>query len=179
MPDGRVVCNTSPLLYLHQIGHLDLLEHLYGRVWSTPGVAHELAVGAERGHDVPFLDKIPWLRIERPTAEVALLPALVDLGRGEAEVIALATQWPDSLVILDEQGARRIAASLGLRFTGILGVLLRAKKHGYLESLSPLLERLRECARHLSSPNPYLRGVWKPGDGTDIAGPSRLNGAIL
>jgi predicted nucleic acid-binding protein len=32
MPDRLVVCNTSPLLYLHQVGRLGLLRDLYGRV---------------------------------------------------------------------------------------------------------------------------------------------------
>jgi predicted nucleic acid-binding protein len=32
MPDRLVISNTSPLLYLHQVGHLDLLWRLYGRV---------------------------------------------------------------------------------------------------------------------------------------------------
>lgn len=150
MPDERVVCNTSPLLYLHQIDQLHLLVRLYGRIWTTPGVAHELAVGAERGHDVPRVDELSWLTIERPTGKASPVPGLVDLGRGEAEVIALATEWPDSLVILDEQAGRRVAASLGLRFTGILGVLLRAKKAGYLDRVSPVLAGLRETTMWLS-----------------------------
>jgi len=150
MPDGRVVCNTSPLLYLHQIGQLHLLEDLYRRVWTTPGVVGELAIGAEKDHDVPLVDELPWLTIERPTRDTSQLPPLVDLGRGEAEVIALATEWPDSLVILDEQAGRRVADSLGLRFTGILGVLLRAKKVGYLDRVSPVLAKLRETTMWLS-----------------------------
>jgi predicted nucleic acid-binding protein len=150
MPDPRVVCNTSPLLYLHQVGHLELLGHLYGHLWTTPGVVDELAVGATRGHDVPLVAEVPWVTIERPAAEASRVPALGDLGRGEAEVIALATEWPNSLVILDEQAGRRVAASLGLRITGILGVLLRAKKEGYLDRVTPVLARLRETSMWLS-----------------------------
>jgi predicted nucleic acid-binding protein len=150
MPDPRVICNTSPLLYLHQIGQLELLDRLYRRVWTTPGVVDELAVGAARGHDVPLVAELSWVTIERPSGEVSQVPALGDLGRGEAEVIALATEWPNSLVILDEQAGRRVAASLGLRFTGILGVLLRAKKEGYLERVTPVLARLRETTMWLS-----------------------------
>ena len=35
-PMRDVVTNTSPLLYLHQLGHLDLLRQLYGRVMVSP-----------------------------------------------------------------------------------------------------------------------------------------------
>ncbi len=46
MPDRLVVSNTSPLLYLHQIGRIDLLQKLYGAVIAPPAVAGELRVGA-------------------------------------------------------------------------------------------------------------------------------------
>ncbi len=32
MRDREVISNTSPLLYLHQVGQLDLLHKLYGKV---------------------------------------------------------------------------------------------------------------------------------------------------
>jgi hypothetical protein len=53
MPDRFVVSNTSPLLYLHQIGQLDLLRQLYGRVVVPEAVAKELARGAQLGIAVP------------------------------------------------------------------------------------------------------------------------------
>jgi predicted nucleic acid-binding protein len=149
MPDRPVICNTSPLLYLHQIGHLDLLPALYGTVWTTPGVAQELAAGAEKGYDVPDLAELSWLEI-RPLGESRLLPALVDLDRGEAEVIALGLQLPGSLVILDEQLARRIAELFELDVTGTLGLLLRAKQRGHLEHVTPAVEALRSTTMWLS-----------------------------
>jgi len=41
-----VISNTSPLLYLHRTGNLDLLRRLYGRVHLPPAVRSELAAGA-------------------------------------------------------------------------------------------------------------------------------------
>jgi predicted nucleic acid-binding protein len=35
MPDRLVVSDTSPLLYLHQVDHLDSLRSLYGRISMT------------------------------------------------------------------------------------------------------------------------------------------------
>jgi predicted nucleic acid-binding protein len=32
MPERLVISNTSPILYLHQVGHLDLLRRLYGTI---------------------------------------------------------------------------------------------------------------------------------------------------
>jgi hypothetical protein len=45
--------NTSPLLYLHQTGRLDLLKRLYGIVHSAPAVLSELRAGAKLGVSVP------------------------------------------------------------------------------------------------------------------------------
>ena len=56
MPDRLVVCNTSPLLYLHQVGRLDLLRDLYGRVQIPMAVRTELQAGAELGVSVPDVE---------------------------------------------------------------------------------------------------------------------------
>lgn len=63
MPDRLVVSNTSPLLYLHQIGQLDLLRQLYGKVVVPGAVARELARGAQLGIDVPDLGRHPWVEV--------------------------------------------------------------------------------------------------------------------
>ena len=75
---------------------------------------------------------------------------LADLDRGEAEVIALAQELSADLVIIDERLARRHARRLGLTLTGTLGVLLKAKQLGYVKSVAPLIDRLRQDGIHLS-----------------------------
>ena len=57
------------------------------------------------------------------------------------------------LVLLDERDGRSAAAHAGLRVTGVLGVLLRAKNEGHIELLKPELDALRTRARFfLSAP---------------------------
>lgn len=143
MPEREVISNTSPLLYLHQVGQLDLLHHLYRQVVVPPAVREELRVGAERGISTPEVDQIPWLEVRSPV-ERALLPMVTDLGAGEAEVIALGLGAPDSLLILDDALGRRIAHLLELTYTGTLGILVRAKKEGHLPLIRPVVEALQE-----------------------------------
>ena len=38
MPDKLTISNTSPLLYLHLVRQLDLLVHLYNKVFVPPTV---------------------------------------------------------------------------------------------------------------------------------------------
>lgn len=52
-PEISVIINTSPLLYLHQIGKLDLLQKLYTKVKVPIDVQQELEVGRQQGVDVP------------------------------------------------------------------------------------------------------------------------------
>jgi predicted nucleic acid-binding protein len=75
---------------------------------------------------------------------------LSDLDRGEAEVIALAQELGSDLVLIDERLARRHAKRLGLKLTGTLGVLLRAKRLGLIPSVSPSIEQLLEGGIRLS-----------------------------
>jgi predicted nucleic acid-binding protein len=109
MPDPLTISNTSPLLYLHLINRLELLKQMYGEVVIPPAVAQELSTGAAQGIPVPNPATITWLRLV-PVQSPALIPAITDLGAGEAEVIGLALEHPGSRVIIDDQLGRRIAA---------------------------------------------------------------------
>ena len=47
------------------------------------------------------------------------------------------------LVIIDDNAAKKTAKYLGLSVTGTLGVLLKAKKHGIIAKLGPVLEEIK------------------------------------
>jgi predicted nucleic acid-binding protein len=148
-PERLVVSNTSPLLYLHQAGQLDLMRKLYGRIWIPPAVRLELRAGAEKGVAVPDLSELEWI-VEQPLRDRSLLPAIVDLGAGEAEAIAIALTSPGSLLILDDQLGRRIARLSRLTVTGTLGVLVKAKQAGFLQRVTPVIDSLKETTMYLT-----------------------------
>jgi predicted nucleic acid-binding protein len=136
-----VVCNTSPLQYLHQTGLLPLLPALYGRILVPPAVATEIDAGRARGVDLPVLSRLPWLSVQ-PVRAPAILPAVTDLGAGEREVLAMVTEIDGALAILDDGLARRYAGILGVKFTGTVGILVRAKRDGLLPAVRPVLDQL-------------------------------------
>lgn len=137
-----VVSNTSPLVYLHAVGLLDLLLKLYGRILVPVGVHEEIMEGGRRGVEEPEVEALPWVEI-RSVASKAVLPAIADLGKGEAEVIALGKEFDRSLVIMDDRLGREIARICGLAYTGTLGVLLTAKRSGHIEAVAPHLDALK------------------------------------
>lgn len=137
----EVISNTSPLQYLYQLNLLDLLPALYGQILVPHGVDREIAAGRARGVALPVLEKIPWIRLQE-VANAPLLPLVPDLGSGEREVLALALERSDPLVILDDALARRFAQRLEIALTGTLGLLLKGKQIGRIGRVEPLLDQL-------------------------------------
>ncbi len=144
MPE--VVCNTSPVQYLHQLGELEILAKLYGCVLFPPAVVSELDAGRALGVPLPDVRALSWCEVRPLPVNILYLPG--DLDRGEWEVLNLAHQL-SALAIVDDGRARAHAQRHGLRFTGTVGVLLRAKASGLLVEIKPLLEKLRQLGFRL------------------------------
>lgn len=144
-----VVTNTSPLLYLHQLGLLEILPRLYERVVVPSAVVAELSDGARLGYDVPAPATLSWVVVEASPG-AAILPMVTALGDGERAAIALAATRKSDLLLLDDALARRHARLLGLTVTGTLGVLLRAKSEGLLPSIAPVVDKLEKLGFRLA-----------------------------
>lgn len=144
-----VICNTSPLQYLHQLRLLTIIPSLVGTVLIPPAVDAELAAGRRLGLDLPIPADLEWISIREPSRSSAR-PVPAGLGDGETEVLALAVESGDAVVILDDLLARRAAHGLGLRLTGTLGLLLDAKRAGHIERIEPVLDTLQRLRFRLS-----------------------------
>ncbi len=107
-----------------------------------PAVEHELAVGRNLGVSLPDLTRLDWVTVRRPISTPAL-PLVTDLGPGETEVLMLALESADAIVVLDDALARQVAESLNLKLTGTLGLLLDAKRAGLIPVIEPILEQLQ------------------------------------
>jgi uncharacterized protein len=146
MPE--VICNTSPLQYLHQIGVLEILPAIYGRILVPRAVVDEIGKGREAGVNLPDLATLNWIEIREVAPTTWPVPR--DIHRGEAEVIALARTLGDVRLILDDLAARRHARLLDLSVTGTLGVLWKARQNNILDRLQPYVERLTACGFRLA-----------------------------
>jgi predicted nucleic acid-binding protein len=89
------------------------------------------------------LREADWLEVV-PLQDPGRADLIADLERGEAEVLALAQERNADLVIIDERLARRHANRLGMRLTGTLGMLLKAKQLGMIEAVAPVIDQLRQ-----------------------------------
>lgn len=143
-----VVSNTSPILNLAIVARLDLLRQQFGQIQIPPAVLDELKIDEERPGSQPIKAAIiaGWIQVQ-PVSNQTLIQLLKQtLDGGEAEAISLALELQAEWILLDERDGRKVAKSLGLYVTGVLGILLRAKQSGELSSLQPALEDLTQKA---------------------------------
>ena len=143
-----IVSNTSPILNLAIIGQLDLLRQQFAEVLIP------FAVRAELKPETTFPGatavqqalQAQWLRVAE-LKDVHLARALaLDLDEGEAAAIALALELGAERILMDEHDGRVKAKALGLQPIGLLGVLLRARRDGTLDSVEAAMQMLRQQA---------------------------------
>ncbi len=68
---------------------------------------------------------------------------MIHLHVGEAEALCLCIENNAQLCLLDDKDARIIARLNNIPVSGTLGVLMKAKKMGIIESVKELMDRLR------------------------------------
>ena len=124
-----IISDTSCFILLNKIGHLDLLQKVYGTIITTVEILQEW------GEPLP-----EWVIIHKVNdiSKQQILEMQVD--KGEASAIALALETPGSTLIIDDYRARKVAQKLNLKFTGTIGVLVKAKLTGVIPLIKPYLE---------------------------------------
>lgn len=135
-----VVADSSALISLQKIGHLELLRALFADVVVPAAVSREVS---------PRMSLPPWIQVRTPTARHHLdFPD--QFGPGECEAIALAVELHAFRLVVDELAARRFAARLGIGIVGTAGVLGLAKADALIPKLKPALDALRATGFYLS-----------------------------
>ena len=139
-----VISDASVLICLGAVGQVKLLRKFYTEVLVPPAVWAEVTSAGTRpgAAEAQAARTDGWLQLRAPDSTALLAQLHRTLDAGEAEAIALATELPGSLLLLDDADGRETALHLRRDFTGTVGVLLRAKREGKLPALKPVLDRL-------------------------------------
>jgi predicted nucleic acid-binding protein len=156
------ISDTGPLVALAKVDQLALLEAMFHEVLIPPAVHRELLAkpGSESARLESALQGFLKL-VPTPTLPSAVEMTISRLHPGEREALALAYEQ-DALLLIDDHLGRTAARRLGLKVTGVIGVLLQAKKAGLLTAVGPLLLKMRQ------------RGYWLSDEILDVA--ARLAG---
>ena len=135
-----IISDTSCFIILTKIGAIDLLHKVYGQILTTSDIAEE------------FGEKLPeWIIIVDVLDKYKQKILELQIDKGESSAIALAIETPDSILILDDFKARKIAQQLGLIITGTIGVIVKAKLIGKISSIIPYLDKIKTTNFRISS----------------------------
>lgn len=74
-----------------------------------------------------------------------------NLGKGEASSITLALEFDDSLLVIDERKGRKVAEEMKIEIIGSLGVLIKAKEKGRIESVKEILNLIDKTNFRISN----------------------------
>lgn len=135
-----IIADTSCFIILTNIGELELLQKLYGEVITTIDIATE--------YGEPFPE---WVKIVKIIDKSKQQILELQIDKGESSAIALAIETPNSIIILDDNKARTIANKLGLSYTGTIGVIIKAKLQGFIPSIKPLLQKMKQTSFRISA----------------------------
>jgi predicted nucleic acid-binding protein len=134
-----IISDTSCFIILKNIGEFHLLQKLYSKITTTVEIATEF------GEPLP-----EWVEILSVKSKDTQRLLEMQIDKGESSAIALALEIPDSLLILDDIKARKVATQLGLSITGTLGIIIKAKLEGIIPSVIPILNKIKQTDFRLS-----------------------------
>ncbi len=152
-----VVSDTSPVTNLAAIGRLDLLQKLYEKVIIPQAVYRELAHVSDGMQGTTPLQIPEWIECQAVVDRAVVTALQMEVDEGEAEAIALAMELKADFLLLDERHGRAIASRFGLRFIGLLGVVIEAKHRGYIPAVKPIVDDLMVRAGFWVSQQLYAR----------------------
>lgn len=90
-----------------------------------------------------FLKKeTSWIKV-KPIKDRTRVDKLHDrLDLGESEAIILALELKADILVMDERKGRKIAEEYGLTIIGLFGILIGAKRRGYIKSVKDQMDIL-------------------------------------
>ena len=127
-----VIADTSCFILLDKISEMDILHKVFNTVSTTEDIANE------------FRKELPgWVHIKQVINKEYQHILQLEVDNGEASAIALSLEEGNSLLILDDSKARKLAAKLDLSYTGTLGVILKAKQLGVIPVIKPIISKIQ------------------------------------
>jgi predicted nucleic acid-binding protein len=127
-----VVSDTSPIINLAAIGYLQLLPDLFTEIVVPTAVYNEVVIQGVGEPGAQELNHATWVKVIDVNNPLLISELLQDLDLGEAEAIALALDLGANYILMDEAAGRSIALSYNVQPIGVLGILLKAKRHDYI-----------------------------------------------
>lgn len=135
---SKVVVNSTPLIALGKCGRLEILKSLFCEIDIPEAVYNEVCAKNDIVSQNVKAAK-SWIHVHKIKHYEDKKMYRSRLHDGEVEVMILAQEINADLVIIDDYAARSTAKFLQLPLAGTLGVLVTAKRHGIIASVSDII----------------------------------------
>lgn len=149
-----VIADTTPLISLMKIGHLDLIHKLFGEVQIPNAVFDELVYNTKFLEESKQIRECPFIiKTEVDNMEaVDLLRRSSGLDAGESEAIILSDTENADFLLMDEIKGRQVAKQMGIQIMGTIGMLMVAYKECLLSKteINDCITVLKTTGRHIS-----------------------------
>lgn len=150
-----IVSNTSPISNLATVGQLSLMSQLYGRILIPRAVYEELLDPRAGETVITAVRSASWIDIQSVQNQGLVNDLRTRVNVGEAEAIALAIEVKAARLIIDERLGRQAARDFGVKITGVLGILLLAKRQQLITQVQPIMDNLMAQANFRISSQLY------------------------
>ena len=138
-----IVSNTTPISNFLHLGQMEVLKRIFKELHVPMSVHSEIEAYFSGDYQwQKSLDEDFIIRTEVQTSP-KIKELLIHLHMGEAEALCLCIENNAKLCLVDDRDARIIARLNNIPVSGTLGVLMKAKKMGIIESVKELMDRLR------------------------------------
>jgi predicted nucleic acid-binding protein len=138
----NVIADATVLIFIDQLHLMGLLRKLYGHLLVPAIVRDEVDHGRRRGQPGPDLARLSWVEVRRSHLDAQVKRLGLDQGESAVLSLALSIGRRETFVLMDDRKGRRAAASLGIDHTGILGILIEAKRAKLIPLVKPYVDQL-------------------------------------
>ena len=135
-----IIADSSALIALATCEGLPVLSGLYENIY-VPRAVYDEVFQPEKPQAATLNTFLSGRVVDADTAHWVL--AAGRLGQGELEAMALYKQLNADALLIDDHRARVVAEHNRINCIGALAVLLLAKHHGLIDSITPYIQKLR------------------------------------
>lgn len=148
----RAVADSGPLVHLAAVNQFGLLRHYFSHLLVPPAVFAEVVQagqGRPGSQETQEAQRSEFLSLAHPYPSRVATLLQQGMTPTDAQVVALAQENPDHLLLADDLTVRITALALGMSVFGTIGILIQGKRDGHLPSLKAALDQLIVTGFHL------------------------------
>jgi len=138
-----IISNTTPISNFLNLGQLNLLKQLLEKIHIPQAVFQEIDTHFSENEEWQQALQKNFIIVHQIKEHKYSNHFFANLHSGEAEALCLYLEKNAQICLLDDKDARSYAEIHNIKITGTLGLLIQAKKKGYIQSVKLSMNELK------------------------------------